>query len=206
LADNPDATLLRRRARRRLVGAIALVVLIVVLLPIILDQQPRTVTQTLTVQIPSQDAGPFNTRVLPPLPSPPEVPKNGESVRAAQDKSGKSASTAPTDSRSGASQKQSAKPAERPKKDVAEARRAQPRPKKEVYMVPLGAFTNSENAKQVQDKAASAGFKSYTESVKLPQGEQTRVRAGPFTSRDAAEKARDRLKSLGLEVGQVAQR
>jgi DedD protein len=73
-------------------------------------------------------------------------------------------------------------------------------------MVPLGAFTNSENAKQVQDKAASAGFKSYTESVKLPQGEQTRVRAGPFTSRDAAEKARDRLKSLGLEVGQVAQR
>jgi DedD protein len=178
LADNPDATLLRRRARRRLVGAIALVVLIVVLLPIILDQQPRTVTQTLTVQIPSQDAGPFNTRVLPPLPSPPEVPKNGESVRAA----------------------------ERAKKDVAEARRAQSRPKKEVYMVPLGAFTNSENAKQVQDKAASAGFKSYTESVKLPQGEQTRVRAGPFTSRDAAEKARDRLKSLGLEVGQVAQR
>jgi len=93
LADNPDATLLRRRARRRLVGAIALVVLIVVLLPIILDQQPRPVTQTLTVQIPSQDedAGPFNTRVLPPLPSPPEVPKNGESVRPAQDKSGTSA-------------------------------------------------------------------------------------------------------------------
>lgn len=208
MADNPDATLLRRRARRRLVGAIALVVLIVVLLPIILDQQPRPVTQTLTVQIPSQDedAGPFNTRVLPPLPSPPEVPKNGESVRPAQDKSGTSASTGPTDSRSGASQKQSAKPAERPKKAVTEARRAQSRPKEEVYMVPLGAFTNSENAKQVQDKAASAGFKSYTENVKLPQGEQTRVRAGPFRSRDAAEKARDKLKSLGLEVGQVAQR
>ena len=198
--------MLRRRARRRLVGAIALVVLVVVLLPIILDQQPRPVTQTLTVQIPSQDAGPFNTRVLPPLPSPPEVPKNGESVRPAQDKSGTSATTAPTDSRSGASQKQSAKPAERPKKDVTEARRARSRPKEELYMVPLGAFTNSENAKQVQDKAASAGFKSYTENVKLPQGEQTRVRAGPFRSRDAAEKARDRLKSLGLEVGQVAQR
>jgi DedD protein len=205
LADNPDATLLRRRARRRLVGAIALVVLIVVLLPIILDQQPRPVTQTLTVQIPSQDAGPFNTRVLPPLQSPPEAPKNGESVPAAQDKSGKSASTAP-DSRSGAPQKESAKPAERAKKEVAEARRAQSRLKEEAYMVPLGAFTNSDNAKQVQDKAASAGIKSYAESVKLPQGEQTRVRAGPFASRDAAEKARDKLKSLGLEVGQVAQR
>jgi cell division septation protein DedD len=32
------------------------------------------------------------------------------------------------------------------------------------------------------------------------------VRAGPFKSRDAAEKARDKLKALGLEVGQVAQR
>jgi cell division septation protein DedD len=32
------------------------------------------------------------------------------------------------------------------------------------------------------------------------------VRAGPFTSRSAAENARDKLKSLGLEVGQVAQR
>jgi len=206
LADNPDATLLRRRARRRLVGAIALVVLIVVLLPIILDQQPRSVTQTLTVQIPSQDAGPFNTRVLPPLPSPPEAPKNGESVRAAPDKSGTSASTAPTGSRPGAPQKESAKPSERAKKEVAEARRAPSRPKEEAYMVPLGAFTNSDNAKQVQDKAASAGIKSYAESVKLLQGEQTRVRAGPFASRDAAEKARDKLKSLGLEVGQVAQR
>ena len=206
MADNPDATLLRRRARRRLVGAIALVVLIVILLPIILDQQPRSVTQTLTVQIPSQDAGPFNTRVLPPLPSPPEVPKNSESERAAQDKSGKSASTAPTDSRSGDPQKESTRPAERPKKDVAEARRVQSRAREEVYMVPLGAFTNSDNAKQVQDKAASAGIKSYTESVKLLEGEQTRVRAGPFTSRGAAEKARDKLKSLGLEVGQVAQR
>ena len=206
MADNPDATLLRRRARRRLVGAIALVVLIVVLLPIILDQQPRSVTQTLTVQIPSQDAGPFNTRVLPPLPSPSEAPKNGESVRTAPDKSGTSASTAPTGSRLGAPQKESAKPSERAKKEVAEARRAPSRPKEEAYMVPLGAFTNSDNAKQVQDKAASAGIKSYAESVKLLQGEQTRVRAGPFASRDAAEKARDKLKSLGLEVGQVAQR
>lgn len=206
MADNPDATLLRRRARRRLVGAIALVVLIVVLLPIVLDQQPRPVSQALTLQIPSQDAGPFNTRVLPPLPPPPEAPKDGESARTAQDRSGKSTGVAPTEARTGAQQKESAKATERPRKEVAEARRTQSRPKEEVYTVPLGAFTNSDNAKQVQSKAASAGIKSYTERVKLQQGEQTRVRAGPFTSRDAAEKARDKLKSLGLEVGQVAQR
>jgi len=67
LAD--DANLVKRRARRRLVGAIALMVLIVVVLPVILDQQPRPVPQALSVQIPSQDGGPFKTRVLPPLQS-----------------------------------------------------------------------------------------------------------------------------------------
>jgi len=202
LAENPDATLLRRRARRRLIGAVALVILVVVLLPIVLDQQPKPVTQVLTVQIPSQDAGPFNTRVLPPLPSPPEAQKKDESAREPE----KAENTAPTGSRPGAPQKESAKLSERPKKEAGGARRAQSGAKEEAFMVPLGAFTNSDNAKQVQDKAASAGVKSYAERVRLSQGEQTRVRAGPFTSREAAEKARDRLKALGLEVGQVAQR
>src|SRR5258708_18938616 len=85
LAD--DANLLKRRARRRLIGAMALVVLIVVVLPVILDQQPRPVPQALTVQIPSQDGGPFKTRVLPPLQSPPISPPKADSTQAAKDPS-----------------------------------------------------------------------------------------------------------------------
>jgi len=202
LAD--DATLLKRRARRRLVGAIALVVLAVVVLPVVLDQEPRPVTQALTVQIPSQDGGPFNTRVLPPLPPPPAAPRKAAEDKATTPPESKAAEPEP---RARGSQKGSAgTDKERGKMDVAEARRAKALLNEEAYIVPLGAFTNPGNAKQVQDKAASAGIKSYTESLKSPQGEHTRVRAGPFKSRDAAEKARDRLKSLGLEVGQVAQR
>ena len=202
-----DANLLKRRARRRLVGAIALVVLIVVVLPVILDQQPRPVPQTLTVQIPGPDGGPFKTRVLPPLQAP-AAPK-GESTRAAKDASSKTVQAEPEPaSRPRAAKKENARSAdkERVKTQLAEARRAQALLNDEGFVVPLGAFTNPDNAKQVQDRAASAGIKSYTESVKGQQGEQTRVRAGPFASRDAAEKARDRLKSIGLEVGQVAQR
>jgi len=203
LAD--DATLLKRRARRRLVGAIALVVLAVVVLPVVLDKEPRPVTQTLTVEIPSQDGGPFNTRVLPPLPPPPAAPRKAAEDGATARPEPKAAEPAP---QARASQKGSAAAdkKERGKTDVAEARRAQAVLNDEAYIVPLGAFSNPDNAKQVQDKAASAGIKSYTESLKSPQGEHTRVRAGPFKSRDAAEKARDKLKSLGLEVGQVAQR
>jgi len=207
LAD--DANLLKRRARRRLVGAIALVVLVVVVLPVILDQQPRSVPQALTVQIPSQDGGPFKTRVLPPLQSPPVAPQKADSTQAAKDPSNRATQAEPEPaSRSRAPKKDSARTAdkERTKTRVAEARRAQALLNDEGFVVPLGAFANPDNAKQVQDRAASAGIKSYTENVKGQQGEQTRVRAGPFASRDAAEKARDRLKSLGLEVGQVAQR
>ena len=201
-----DANLLKRRARRRLVGAIALVVLIVVVLPVILDQQPRPVPQALTVQIPGQDGGPFRTRVLPPLQSPPDTPQKSESTQAAKDRAIQ-AEPEPA-SRSRAPKKESARTAdkERAKTQVAEARRAQALLNDEGFVVPLGTFTNPDNAKQVQDRADSAGIKSYTEGVKSQQGEQTRVRAGPFASRDAAERARDRLKSLGLEVGQVAQR
>jgi DedD protein len=207
LAD--DANLLKRRARRRLVGAIALVVLIVVVLPVVLDQQPRPVPQALTVQIPAQDGGPFKTRVLPLLQSSAATPQKSEATQAAKEPSNRGTQAEPEPaSRSRAPRKESARTAdkERAKTQVAEARRAQALLNDEGFVVPLGAFTNPDNAKLVQDRAASAGIKSYTESVKGQQGEQTRVRAGPFASRDAAEKARDRLKSLGLEVGQVAQR
>ncbi len=201
-----DATLLKRRARRRLVGAVALVVLAVVILPVLLDQEPRPVTQALTVEIPSRDGGPFNTRVLPPLSPPPAAPRKAAEDNATARPESKVAEPAP---QARASQKGSAGTTtdkERGKTDVAEARRAQALLNDEAYIVPLGAFSNPDNAKQVQDKAASAGIKSYTESLKSAQGEHTRVRAGPFASRGAAEKARDKLKSLGLEVGQVAQR
>src|SRR5262249_28767598 len=70
LADTQDALLLKRRARRRLVGAIALVLFVVIVLPIVLDQEPSPARHDLTVQIPSQDAGSFGSRVLEKLEAP----------------------------------------------------------------------------------------------------------------------------------------
>ena len=53
-------------------------------------------------------------------------------------------------------------------------------------------------AKQVQAQITAAGVKAYTEVVKTSKGDVTRVRAGPFGTRAAAEKARDQLKAIGL--------
>lgn len=201
MADSPDATLLRRRARRRLVGAIALVVFVVVVLPLVLDQEQRPATQTLTVQIPSQNAGPFKTPVVPPLPAPAAASTKSESAAPAE-------KSAPPAARPHASTGDSVKAAstETPRTQLAEARRAQALLNDVAYFVPLGAFVNPDNARQVQDKATAAGVGSYTEKVKSRRGEQIRVRAGPFSSREAAEKAREALGSTGLTVGQVTKR
>lgn len=99
-----------------------------------------------------------------------------------------------------------ARPKEPAKTGRAESKRAAALLNDLVYFVPLGAFANADNATQVQDKATGAGVSTYTEKVRNPQGEQIRVRGGPFSSREAAEKARTALKSIGLDVGQVAQR
>lgn len=184
-----DVNLLRRRARRRLVGAIALVVLAVVVLPIILDQKPRPGPQELTVQIPSQDGSPF--KKLPPLQPPPATQKgDAPAAKAPEPAPAEPATAVPA------------------KSDIARTQdkpRAKPKTA-QAFVFQLGVFANADNAKQVRERAAAVGVKSYTEHLKGQEGEQTRVRAGPFPSRGAAEKARDKLKSLGMDVGQVAQR
>ena len=72
--------------------------------------------------------------------------------------------------------------------------------------MPLGAFANKDNVKTLEAKLAKAGVRYYTETVTTPAGEQTRVRAGPFPSKEAAEKGRERLKTLGLSPGAVIAR
>jgi DedD protein len=74
----------------------------------------------------------------------------------------------------------------------------------EGYIVQLGAFSSSANAKQLLRKLKLEKFPAYTEQVKTTQGEKTRVRVGPYPSMEVAEKARDRLKTLKLVFGNDA--
>ena len=46
----------KQRARRRLVGAIALVVAAVIILPMVLDSHPKPVTDDISIDIPSRPA------------------------------------------------------------------------------------------------------------------------------------------------------
>ena len=57
---------LRKRARRRLIGAIVIVTAVVVALPMVLDNEPKPLTQDIDIRIPSpESAGPFTSKVVP---------------------------------------------------------------------------------------------------------------------------------------------
>ena len=73
------------------------------------------------------------------------------------------------------------------------------------WVVQLGVFSDAENVSRVRTRVQAHGFSSYTEKLKGATGKvQTRVRAGPFATKEAAEKARDTLKRNGL-AGIVAE-
>lgn len=210
MAESEEALQLKRRARRRLVGAIALVTFAVIILPLILDKEPGPAGPPLSVQIPSQDAKGFNSRVVPPLPLPPapavsaapapetkaEIPQVAGEPPAAKE------ATPPA--KVGAAGEAAKPPAQAAVK--TEEGRAQAALNDETWVVTLDAFSDAKNVKQLRAKLTAAGVKSYTEPVKTSKGELTRVRAGPFASKEAAENARAKLVSMGLKPGAVASR
>ena len=88
------------------------------------------------------------------------------------------------------------KPAAKPAEKLAE--KAIPAAAGQHYMVQVGAFASPEKVKEITDQLKEAKLAHYTESIATAKGAVTRVRLGPFPSKDAAEKARERARALGL--------
>jgi DedD protein len=65
--------------------------------------------------------------------------------------------------------------------------------------VQVAALSDAAKAKQLQKQMSGVGVETYTEVVSTKTGDVTRVRAGPFATREAAEKARAQLKEAGLD-------
>jgi DedD protein len=195
---------LRKRARRRLVGAIVLVTVAVMILPMVLDQEPRPVTQDIAINIPPKgDAGSFAAKAVPaaeparpaavapkPAPAAPQP-----AVRPAQAPGAQGEAERPK-----AEPVPPAPAPEKPGEPSARAARADAAAGEDAFVVQLDAFSNPNNAKQQQKRLADAGIRSYTETVRTRKGELTRVRVGPYASRGEAEQMRERLRRMGLSA------
>ena len=64
----------------------------------------------------------------------------------------------------------------------------------ERFIVQIGAFAEASKANEIKGKLGSGAF---TQSVDTKDGMRTRVRMGPFKSREEADKAAARAKGLG---------
>lgn len=220
---SPDADLqLKKRARRRLVGAVALALLAVIVLPMVMDREPRPASQDIQVRIPSQDATALASKVLPGKPAATPMPAPEPRPPAEPAPKAEAASPAPVIAAAGT--KSSTPPASTPGKTSEAhpppARASEPTPKPAPrpaadakpatdssgqWVVQLGAYKEAGNVKLLLGKLKGIGVPAYSEKFESPQGQRTRVRAGPFPSQEAAEKARTRVKIIGVD-GPVAQK
>lgn len=193
-AISDDELQLKKRARRRLVGAIALVLLVVVFLPMLLDNEPKPLNQDIAITIPpvpGPDAAP-----LPAI----EEPASEPAPAGLQDPEPSVPHPLP------GVEPQSAAPAPKPsvpapKPATAAAKPAAKPAASEGFVVQLGAFSNAANATALKNKLTENKFKAYTETISSPAGTRTRVRVGPYGSRQEAERARDTLRARKLVIG-----
>ena len=66
------------------------------------------------------------------------------------------------------------------------------------FVVQAGAYTDANALREARQKVEKLGMKTYTQVVETESGARTRVRVGPFVTRDEAEKAAARIKGSGL--------
>ncbi len=186
---------LRKRARRRLVGAVALVVVVVVFLPMVLDNEPKPLSEDIAINIPSAPVEDDGTGAAdsaePTEPEPlhfrPVVPSSGDSDSSAN-KSPEPAS-AP---------RQEAAPVTTPPKTESKKVAAT----EEGFAVQLGAFSDRDNALRLAKTVSDNRFTAYTEEVMTTNGKRTRVRVGPYPTRAAAKEASERLKARKMTYGE----
>lgn len=223
MVDEEDVDTLKRRGRRRLIGAIALVLLAVIVLPMVFDPEPKSITPPVQIRIPGEGEGGFTPKgpagpaVVPPArvssaPAPSAQQGARETTKAPEsvESSSAVASTEPPpkalaqpEPGTAAAEKAAVAPAAK----VAEAKRTETAaPRAGGYIVPVAAFANAEKLKEVAATLRSAKLPYYTEPIATEKGQVTRVRAGPFANREAAERARDKLRGLGLKPGSAVAR
>ncbi|MFZ6871009.1 SPOR domain-containing protein [Undibacterium sp. Di27W] len=286
----------KKRARRRLIGAVALALAAIIGLPMILDSDPKPLADDINIRIPSKDkvgdvadAVPPKTKSQLPVEPPEEIievpssPKNKVAANENTDRQVKTATTAanaiaplPPAAQLKPEAKTETKPAVKPEakpepkvevkpvqtpskpveKEVVTAKNetkvdtkpetkpAETKPakteakpvvakpgnsedeaaralailegksppaakpvvskpeaaEKSSYTVQAGAFSTQSKVDEVQAKLNAASIHSYTQKIITTNGEVTRIRVGPFASKEEAEKMRAKLSKLGLSA------
>jgi DedD protein len=199
---------LKKRARRRLVGAIVLVTAVAVVLPMVLDSEPKPSGQSINIQIPSPDAGVLSAKPAPLKPADVPAPVAAETkAEAKPEVKPEVAAEAKSEPKpTPISKAEPVAPAAKPPVKAKDSAKTGVAAKSAgSFVIQVAALSDAARAKELQTKITGGGMKAYTEVVQTANGPVTRVRVGPYASRETAEKARSQLQKLQLD-GKVVPR
>lgn len=68
------------------------------------------------------------------------------------------------------------------------------------FVVQVGAYADGKAAHEARMKLERMGIKTYLQTVETSAGQRIRVRAGPFTSREEADKVAGKVRGSGLST------
>ncbi len=192
--------LLRKRARRRLVGAIALVIMAIVILPMVLDQAPKPENEEIEITIPSEN---LRDEVSSDISSETSVPTNIDSdVKESAPVSQQTEEIEPDllEQLIEEKEKQGSKLAKGTNSSKHDTEGNKSTVISGIFVVQLGAFSDLAKAKQQLRNLVSNGIeKSYMETLKKKGKKIWRVRIGPFSTREVAEEKLKKLRKFGLD-------
>jgi len=253
----------KKRARRRLIGAVALALAVVIVLPMILDSEPKPLNDDIAIQIPSKDQ-PASGAAQPAANAAKQASLDQKEEIVEPASIAPEPATAPATAAAPAQpaaapveavvpkvvEKPVEKPAEKPvdkpvpkieeKKPVVVEHREEPKkeaakPKASApsahddsaralailegksgaaaapaekkpaasggkFVIQVAALATQDKVNELRNKLSAAGIHSYTQKIATQAGDRTRIRVGPFSSREEAERMGGRIKKLGLNA------
>jgi DedD protein len=182
---NEQDLLLRKRARRRVVGSVVLVIIAIIFLPMILERVPEQEGKEVEIIIHSENLLDKSSEIISQNKS-----VEGTVPVSLEPNTGSNDSQEIIIKLEQLTEKEKAGNNHKDKKSIITI---------EEFVVQLGAFSDATKAKNQQRSLESNGIrKAYTEMIKNENIKVTRVRVGPFSTREAAEKEQKKLKELGV--------
>jgi DedD protein len=190
----------RARARHRLIGAAVLVMTGVIVFPLLFETRQRPVAVDIPIEIPRKETA-------APLVMPERKPVN-RSASVEQLPAESVAAMAEEPAREMPAPKAEALPASVPAKAAVQNPPAHPEPsraeaaaeKSAKFVVQAGAFADIAAAKEVRAKVEKLGFKTFVQTTETSEGKRVRVRIGPFSSREEADKVLASVKAAGVSA------
>ena len=221
-ANNDQELVFKKRARRRLVGAVALVLIMIIVLPMILKERTfvepkQEITITLPNESPpikkpsnsntdsninkenSQDDFDSNiddaNQVADQIPL--ETLKNNSQANNKFAINSDDSQALSNNSAALKADKAAKKAIDKKTADLKKEAKLKPDATNHFY-VQVGVFSDVENVKQLQAKLNDIGYKSQAEKINTDKGVKIRLRTQLFDSRSHAATALENIKEAGL--------